>query len=43
MTLHLALIIATLVCLGLLVAGIPSRINLWALAAFCLVLAAFLL
>lgn len=42
MTLHLVLIIAALVCLALLVADIPSRINLWALAVFCLVLAVWL-
>jgi hypothetical protein len=39
---HLLLIIAALVCLGLLTANVPARINLLALTAFFLVLAVFI-
>jgi hypothetical protein len=42
-TLHLLLIVAALVCLGLAAFSVPTgRMNMLASAAFCIVLAVFL-
>lgn len=43
-TLHLFLILAALLCLGLLTFSVPTgKFNLWAAAAFCLVVAVLLI